>query len=375
MINFGSPHRLIDKSDERRYSLMRDSWIAGFQTGYLLNEPVAETFMLGVRFKPGGAFPFFDLPIDELSNLVVDMDWLWGRDIGQIRERLLSESTLEGRFRLMERFLLQRMRFDCHGLDAIQHAVEAISRRHGIVSIGDLSEHIGISQKHLSQQFKRMVGVSPKVLARIMKFQKLLHSVDPSQPVNWMDLAHHCHYYDQAHFNHDFAAFTGLTPSDYIRLPLKIATTAPNKDTAAYFASTYKSVLGIPVEVETVERATHIKAMNAGEVAFFHWGWSAGYPDALYFLSQVWYGPSVYNRSRWQNDEFDALIEKSQSVPDSAQRYALYLQAVQVLVDDWVTCPTSVRMQIASVRPNVEGVHLTPFRFLPFQAVKIDEAG
>ena len=157
--------------------------------------------------------------------------------------------------------------------------------------------------------------------------------------------------------------------------PLKIATTAPNKDTAAYFASTYKTVLGIPVEVETVERATHIKAMNAGEVPFFHWGWSAGYPDALYFLSQVWYGPSVYNRSRWQNDEFDALIEQSQAVPDSAERYALYQQAEHVLLDDWGTCPTTVRMQIAAVRPNVEGVHLTPFRFLPFQDVKIDEAG
>jgi peptide/nickel transport system substrate-binding protein len=153
--------------------------------------------------------------------------------------------------------------------------------------------------------------------------------------------------------------------------PLKIATTAPNKDTAAYFASTYKNVLGLPVEVETVERATHIKGMNAGEVPFFHWGWSAGYPDALYFLSQVWYGPSVYNRSRWQNDEFDQLIEESQAQPDSDQRYALYQQAEQVLLDDWGTCPTTVRMQIAAVRPGVEGVHLTPFRFLPFNTVEI----
>jgi oligopeptide transport system substrate-binding protein len=152
--------------------------------------------------------------------------------------------------------------------------------------------------------------------------------------------------------------------------PLKIATTAPYKDTAAYFASTYKNVLGLPVEIETVERATHIKAMNAGEVPFFHWGWSAGYPDAMYFLSQVWYGPSVYNRSRWQNDDFDRLIEEAQTQPDDEQRYALYQQAEQVLLDDWGTCPTTMRMQIAAVKPNVEGVHLTPFRFLPFNTVK-----
>jgi len=157
--------------------------------------------------------------------------------------------------------------------------------------------------------------------------------------------------------------------------PLKIATTAPNKDTAAYFASTYKNVLGIPVEVETVERATHIKAMNAGEVPFFHWGWTAGYPDALYFLSQVWYGPSVYNRSRWQNDEFDQLIEQAQTEPDNEARYDLYHEAEQVLLDDWGTCPTTVRMQIAAVQPYVEGAHLTPFRFLPFHDVKINKDG
>jgi ABC-type transport system substrate-binding protein len=69
------------------------------------------------------------------------------------------------------------------------------------------------------------------------------------------------------------------------------------------------------------------------------------------------------------------LIEQSQGVPDNAERYALYQQAEQVLLDDWGTCPTTVRMQIAAVQPNVEGVHLTPFRFLPFQDVKIDDAG
>ena len=78
MINFGSPHRLIDKRNETSFDLMQHSWVAGFQTEYLINEPVAETCMLGVRFKPGGAYPFFDFPIDELSNFVIDMELIWG---------------------------------------------------------------------------------------------------------------------------------------------------------------------------------------------------------------------------------------------------------------------------------------------------------
>lgn len=153
--------------------------------------------------------------------------------------------------------------------------------------------------------------------------------------------------------------------------PLKLSTTEPNKNEHLYFASQLQEVLGMPVEVEIVERATHIKAMNAGEVPFFAWGWSAGYPDALYFLSQVWYGPSPYNRSRWQNDDFDALIDQAFATVDNAERYKLYNAAEKILIDDYGTCPLTVRMQIALVKPDVDGVTLSAFRLLPFGDVTI----
>ena len=154
--------------------------------------------------------------------------------------------------------------------------------------------------------------------------------------------------------------------------PVKLVTTAPNQNVHLYFASQFQEVLGMPVEVEIVERATHIRGMNAGEVPFFAWGWSAGYPDALYFLSQVWYGPSVYNRSRWQNDEFDALIEEAFVTVDNEARYALYHEAERILVEDFGTCPTNIRMQIALKKPNVDGVTLSAFRLLPFGDVTIE---
>lgn len=155
--------------------------------------------------------------------------------------------------------------------------------------------------------------------------------------------------------------------------PIKVTDTEPNKNDITYYANQFSSVLGMPVEVEIVERGSHIKRMNAGEVPFFPWGWSAGYPDALYFLSQVWYGPSTYNRSRWQNDAFDALIEEAQGTADAKARYALYNKAEKILLDDWGTCPTTVRMQVALVKPNVEGVSLTPFRFLPFGDAQVTQ--
>jgi oligopeptide transport system substrate-binding protein len=154
--------------------------------------------------------------------------------------------------------------------------------------------------------------------------------------------------------------------------PVKV-TCEPNfKDELAYYADQFKKVLGMPVEMELQERGTFIKRMNAGEVAFFPWGWTAEYPDAMYFLSQVWYGPSPYNRSRWRNAEFDQLIDRAQGIADPAARYKLYHAAEQVLLADWGTCPLVVRTLIALRKPNVLGLRLTPFRFLPFNTVKLN---
>ena len=148
--------------------------------------------------------------------------------------------------------------------------------------------------------------------------------------------------------------------------PLAISGTEPHRLELAYYADQLGRELGMPVEVEVVERGTHLQAMNAGQVAFFPWAWSAAYPDGLYFLRDVWYGPSPYNRSRWRNETFDALIERASRTPGDAERLELYHRAERVLLDDWGTCPTVVEMHVALVKPDLEGVSLTAFRFLPF---------
>jgi peptide/nickel transport system substrate-binding protein len=154
--------------------------------------------------------------------------------------------------------------------------------------------------------------------------------------------------------------------------PVKLSTTEPNKDQAQYLVSQFKKVLGMPVEVEIVERATFIKSMNAGEVPFFPWGWSADYPDAMTFLGDIWYGPSKFNRARWQNADYDKLIGQAKAQTDTAKRYALYHEAEKILIGTHGTCPLTVRMQIAAAKPDVHGVALSAFRFRPFADVSID---
>ena len=83
---------------------------------------------------------------------------------------------------------------------------------------GDLSVAAGVSTTHLAQRFKELIGVTPKRLARTYRFAATVFAIDPAGPIDWGDLAYGAGYFDQAHFGHEFRAFTGLTPTRYLEV-------------------------------------------------------------------------------------------------------------------------------------------------------------
>jgi AraC-like DNA-binding protein len=86
------------------------------------------------------------------------------------------------------------------------------------VAIGDLSVAAGVSSTHLAQRFKELIGVTPKRLARTHRFAATVFAINPAGPIDWSDLAGGAGYFDQAHFGHEFRAFTGLTPTRYVEV-------------------------------------------------------------------------------------------------------------------------------------------------------------
>ena len=154
--------------------------------------------------------------------------------------------------------------------------------------------------------------------------------------------------------------------------PLKIANLAPFRNEIAYYADQWKQVLGVTVDLDIMERATFLRSLNAGETPFFSWGWTADYPDALYYLSGVWHSKSPFNRARYSNPAYDALIDRAQVTADDQARYKLYHEAEALLLDDWGTCGLFVRTSVAVVKPNVKGVKLAPMRMLPYDKVTVN---
>jgi AraC-like DNA-binding protein len=227
MVNLGDTFQVYEPDQDKSFATCADSWSVGLWSSYHIMDVPRDQQIFNVSFKPGGAYPFLQFPLIDLHNQIVSLDAIWGDFAHEIRERLYAAPTLQARFSLLERLLLARLCEIPHELNVVQYAVTEIARSHGSLSIRMLSDQIGISQKHLITQFKKMVGTTPKELARIYRFKHVLSSIDLVQPLNWTLVAHQAYYYDQSHFNKDFAAFTGHSPSDYLRLRRRILTAKP----------------------------------------------------------------------------------------------------------------------------------------------------
>jgi AraC-like DNA-binding protein len=176
------------------------------------------TRSVGAHVKPWGLAPFLAMPAAELCDRPVTIEQIWGRRaVAELRDRLATASGPQRMLTLFEEELMRRLG-EATGLGLVRHMSGVIAATGGTVAIGDLGEAAGISSTHMAKRFKTLIGVTPKRLARTHRFAATMLGLDPEGPVDWSELASRAGYFDQAHFGHEFRAFTGLTPTRYVEI-------------------------------------------------------------------------------------------------------------------------------------------------------------
>lgn len=173
--------------------------------------------MVIIRFRPGGARPFFKFPLHELANVVVDLEQVWGQRFYDLRDRLgEAGSPLEVLERL-ERVLLEWAGDTLEPHHCMDHAANMIARMRQPLTMKQLTRHIGYSHKHFIKLFENHIGMPPKRFARVMRFQGMIRELERGVPVSWSQFAQSYGFYDQAHFINEFRAFAGMTPTRYFQ--------------------------------------------------------------------------------------------------------------------------------------------------------------
>ena len=188
--------------------------LVGQMRRHILIEPTGRADVMGVRFWPGGAYPFLWFPQDEIADRIIALEDVWGGIARALQSRIHDAAAGADRVRLMESVLLSRLnrRRD----DTVLNATALILSAGGRLSIDTLTQWIGIGSRRLDRTFNREVGFSPKTLCRIVRFQRAVKMLErgPNGP-EWARIAIECGYYDQSHFIKEFKACSGKEPTSY----------------------------------------------------------------------------------------------------------------------------------------------------------------
>lgn len=191
--------------------------VAGMMSKHVLVPFARPVRTLAVRFKPGAASYFFDLPMHELTDLHPALADVWKDGlVERLADALCSRALPDSAaLAVIEQMLLQRLRTSQRRPGLVEAAIGSIERSRGAIRIEALASSLGVSRQHLASQFQIRVGLSAKLFARVCRFQHASASLRHGAPRNLAALALELGYYDQAHMTHEFGELGGCTPQSF----------------------------------------------------------------------------------------------------------------------------------------------------------------
>jgi AraC-like DNA-binding protein len=189
------------------------SFVVGEMTRPLLVGRSGRVATLGVRFRPGRAHPFLPVSLAELTDTSATTADLWGAEGASLEDAVMHARSARERRLTLEGFLLRRLG-DEPPDPRLESAVDRMLRSGGRASVSALALRAGWSPRQLEREFRRRVGLPPKLFGRIARFQNLVRLSGLHPQRAWADLAAEGGYTDQAHMIRDFREFSGTTPAE-----------------------------------------------------------------------------------------------------------------------------------------------------------------
>ncbi|MBK9421390.1 MAG: AraC family transcriptional regulator [Flavobacteriales bacterium] len=173
---------------------------------------------LGIFFKPHALHSVFALNANELTDACFDLANT-GDGIGRVVcDQLAKATTTEACIEMLTSYLvLMAERNSPQRDEQIISSVQAIVEAHGDVAVHAIAQKVGLSERTLERRFKRTVGLTPRLFARIRRFQRTLHLLRSGEYTKLSDIAYASDYADQSHYIRSFKEFTGISPLEFRR--------------------------------------------------------------------------------------------------------------------------------------------------------------
>lgn len=181
----------------------------------LIYSTARETDFVAIEFSPCGAFPFFGIPMGKMTNGLFEAETLFGRWGGDAREALGDLERVEEKVNFIQEQLVRLLHKGARQNAIVEFCVHALKLSSGRIAVRELERRTGYSRRYLDLLFSTHVGISPKVLAGIFRFQTFYRKWAQGLPYDAFKEELYDYYYDQAHFIREFKKMTGYSPQKF----------------------------------------------------------------------------------------------------------------------------------------------------------------
>jgi AraC-like DNA-binding protein len=168
----------------------------------------------GVRFRLGGLAPFASGPLRPFTGCTPPPSEVLGPDALALEHALANSFDIDVQAERLDAFFVDHLVLASSYAD-FERILDQLVASQGGASIHELARDADMSSRHVDRLFARYLGIAPKMVARILRFQRALLALmrDPGHPL--AEVAATAGYFDQAHFIRDFKRMSGGVPRGY----------------------------------------------------------------------------------------------------------------------------------------------------------------
>jgi AraC-like DNA-binding protein len=217
IVNLGAPLLVAQPLSAPQVIPTGGGFIAGLHETYTLTETAGSQSGVELRLSPLGAYRLLGQPRAALANHSVPLDQVCGSWLVDLMERMQTAPTWDDRFAALDAALADRLADAHRPSPEVAWAWRQLALSGGRVPIATLGDELGWSSKRLIARFREQVGLPPKQVARLLRFQRVTSLLAATERPDWSALARQCGYYDQSHLIHEFQRFAGDTPDGLMR--------------------------------------------------------------------------------------------------------------------------------------------------------------
>jgi AraC-like DNA-binding protein len=185
-----------------------------------------QTGIFGVRLNPIAFMTLFEIPAFEITNQKIDISTILGVLGEEITDKVATANSFLEQMSIIVTLVEKKLKTLKQKYLPIENALQKMQITKKQLSIHELVTQSYLSPRQFERHFKELTGFSAKTYLKITRFEQLVETITMTNNFSehkLLDIALDFGYYDQAHLNHHFKEFTGVSPTAYFKgLPAQI---------------------------------------------------------------------------------------------------------------------------------------------------------